>query len=161
MTLELGGKSPCFVVGDVDLELTIKRITWGKFFNAGQTCVAPDYLLIQEKYYDQAAEYFKKFVQEFYGNDPKESDDYGKIVNQRHFDRLMGYFTKEDILFGGNSNRDACYISPTILKAEYDSSVMKEEIFGPLCPLIKIKSVEDGIQFVNSRPKPLAHLYFY
>lgn len=160
VTLELGGKSPCFIAGDVDLELTIKRITWGKFFNAGQTCVAPDYLLIEEKYYDRTVEYFKKFIQELYGNDPKESDDYGKIINQRHFDRLMGYFSKEDILLGGDSDKEACYISPTILKADYDSPVMKEEIFGPLCPLIKVKSVEEAIKFVNSRPKPLA-LYIF
>jgi len=160
ITLELGGKSPCFVVGDVDLELTIKRITWGKFFNAGQTCVAPDYLLIEERHYDQAVEYFKKFIQELYGNDPSQSDDYGKIINERHFDRLMGYFTKDEILVGGDSNRESCYISPTILEANYDSAVMRDEIFGPLCPLIKISSLEDGIKYVNSRPKPLA-LYIF
>lgn len=160
VTLELGGKSPCFIVGDVDLELTIKRITWGKFFNAGQTCVAPDYLLVEEKHYDKIVPLFEKYIKELYGKDPKNSDDYGKIVNQRHFDRLMGYFTKEEILLGGDSDREARYISPTILKAEFDSNVMREEIFGPLCPLIKIKSIDEGIKFVNSRPKPLA-LYIF
>ncbi|TNE98087.1 MAG: aldehyde dehydrogenase [Deltaproteobacteria bacterium] len=160
VTLELGGKSPCFIVGDVDLDLTIKRITWGKFFNAGQTCVAPDYLLVEEKHYEKIVPLFEKYINELYGKDPKISDDYGKIINQRHFDRLMGYFTKEEILLGGDSDREAKYISPTILKAQFDSSVMREEIFGPLCPLIKIKNIDEGIKFVNSRPKPLA-LYIF
>ncbi len=160
VTLELGGKSPCFIVGDVDLDLTIKRIVWGKFFNAGQTCVAPDYILIEEKYHGHAIDLFKKYIKELYGSDPKSSPDYGKIINQRHFDRLMGYFSPEEVLVGGESDRDSCYIAPTILDANYDSAIMKDEIFGPLCPLIKIKSVDEGIKFVNSRPKPLA-LYVF
>ncbi|MCO4792990.1 MAG: aldehyde dehydrogenase [Bacteriovoracaceae bacterium] len=160
VTLELGGKSPCFIVGDLDLELAIKRVTWGKFFNAGQTCVAPDYLLVEERYFDETVRLFKAHIKELFGSDPSASDDYGKIINQRHFDRLLSYFEKDQVLIGGESNKDTCYIAPTVIEANFDSVIMRDEIFGPLCPIIKIKSLQEGIDYVNSRPKPLA-LYVF
>jgi aldehyde dehydrogenase (NAD+) len=162
VTLELGGKSPCIVDRDVDLDVAAKRIAWGKFFNAGQTCVAPDYLLVHEDVHDALLEKLSETLREFYGNDPKTSPDYGRIVNARHHQRLMKLLPGSgEIVAGGQADETERYLAPTILRdVPADSPVMAGEIFGPILPVLKIKSIEEAIRFINARPKPLA-LYVY
>ncbi len=161
VTLELGGKSPCIVDRDVDLEVAARRIAWGKFYNAGQTCVAPDYLLVHESIHDALLARLRATVREFYGSDPKASADYGRIVNARHHQRLMKLMASGEAVTGGEADEAERYIAPTVLKdVSPDSPVMESEIFGPILPVLKVKSVDEAIAFVNARPKPLA-LYVY
>jgi aldehyde dehydrogenase (NAD+) len=157
VTLELGGKSPCIVDESTDLDLTAKRIVYGKFFNAGQTCVAPDYVLVHEHVHDALLNRMSAVIREFYGDDPKQSPDFARIVNERHHARLTGLLTGADIVTGGDSDVKARYIAPTILKnVREDDAVMQEEIFGPILPVISVPSIDSAIAFVNRRPKPLA-----
>ncbi|MBM4359171.1 MAG: aldehyde dehydrogenase family protein [Deltaproteobacteria bacterium] len=162
VTLELGGKSPCIVDRDVDLEVAAKRIAWGKFFNAGQTCVAPDYLLVHESVHDRLLQLLTRTVREFYGADPKASPDFGRIVNARHHQRLMKLLPGSgSVVVGGEGDEAARYLAPTILKdVPPDSPVMAGEIFGPILPVIKVNSIDEAMRFINARPKPLA-LYVY
>ncbi len=161
VTLELGGKSPCIVNSDADIRVAAKRIVWGKFVNAGQTCVAPDYVLAHESIIDDLTQHIKSVVADFYGNDPKTSPDYPRIVNQAHFERLIGLMDSGEIVSGGHSDEADLYIEPTVLtKVSTDSLIMSEEIFGPILPVISVSGIEDAIGFVNSRPKPLA-LYLF
>ncbi len=161
VTLELGGKSPCIVDRDVDLEVAARRIAWGKFYNAGQTCVAPDYVLVHESRHDALIDRLKATVREFYGADPKASADYGRVVNARHHQRLMKLMPSGEAAIGGEADEADRYIAPTVLTGvSPDSPAMAEEIFGPILPVLKVASIDEAIGFVNARPKPLA-LYVY
>ena len=161
VTLELGGKSPCIVDEDIHLEYAASRITWGKFINCGQTCIAPDYLLVNKKIKDKLLIAIKKTLKDFYGEDPSKSADYPRIINARHFNRLKNYLSSGKIVIGGESNEDDKYISPTILEnVTADSLVMQEEVFGPILPVIEYNKIEEAIQFINERSKPLA-LYVF
>ena len=157
VTLELGGKSPCIVHEDASLNYGIKRIAWGKFFNAGQTCIAPDYVLIHRKVKDIFLEKMIKTIHNFYGEDPMTSPDYARIINERHFDRLLQLMKSGWILCGGNYQKKNLYIAPTIIdQISPEEPLMQEEIFGPLLPLIEYDEIDEAIAFVNKRPRPLA-----
>ncbi len=161
VTLELGGKSPAIVDNDVDLQVAAKRIVWGKFTNAGQTCVAPDYILVHEDIHDRLVEALKSAILEFYGDSPIESDDYGRIINERHHARLVKLLESGTIAHGGRHESSEKYIEPTLLtEVTPDSALMSDEIFGPLLPILKVSSVDEAIEFINERPKPLA-LYVF
>jgi len=161
VTLELGGKSPVIVDRTANLRVAARRMAWGKWLNAGQTCIAPDYVLVDETVRARFIDEVQKAVTEFYGTDPHASADYGRIVSQRHFDRLAGMLGSGTIAVGGDAIADDRYISPTILvDVDMDSQMMDEEIFGPLLPVIPVTSVDEAVTFVNSRPHPLA-LYVF
>jgi aldehyde dehydrogenase (NAD+) len=161
VTLELGGKSPVIVDRTANLRVAARRMAWGKWLNAGQTCIAPDYVLVDETVRSRFIDEVQKAVTEFYGTDPHASADYGRIVSQRHFDRLAGMLGSGTIAVGGDAIADDRYISPTILvDVDMDSQMMDEEIFGPLLPIIPVTSVDEAVRFVNSRPHPLA-LYVF
>ena len=161
VTLELGGKSPCIVDTEINLTETAKRITWGKFINAGQTCIAPDYILVDEKIKADLIKEMKKSVEGYFGDNPADSPDFARIINHRQFDRLQSLLTDGKIIIGGNYNRVEKYIAPTILDdVALDSPIMQEEIFGPILPVLSYDTLEDAIAIVNSKPKPLA-LYFF
>ena len=160
VTLELGGKSPAVVLADCDLKVAARRIAWGKFMNAGQTCVAPDYVLIQPSVRDEFIAHLKDSLHEFYGPDPLQSQDYCRIVNTRNFDRLYGLMTGLKVLHGGTLDRDWLYISPTLVQASLDVPIMQEEIFGPILPILEIESPEKMMAVIQNRPKPLS-LYLF
>ena len=161
VTLELGGKSPCIVDDDINLAETAKRITWGKFVNAGQTCVAPDYLLVKQNIKSDLLTEIEKCLNKFYGDNPAKSNDYGKIINHKQFARLTEYLNDGKIIVGGETNRDDKYIAPTILEqVDLNSPVMQEEIFGPILPVVEYQTLDEAIALVNSKSKPLA-LYFF
>jgi aldehyde dehydrogenase (NAD+) len=161
VTLELGGKSPCVVEADARLDYAAKRIAWGKFINAGQTCIAPDYLLVDRRIKQELLTKIKAYIQEFYGTDPATSPDYGRIINQRHFARLASFLDNGTPLLGGQANPDTRYIAPTLLdKVSWDAPVMQDEIFGPILPVVEYEKLEEAIALINARPKPLA-LYFF
>jgi aldehyde dehydrogenase (NAD+) len=164
VTLELGGKSPAIVAADADIEVAARRITWGRFTNAGQTCVAPDYVLVARAVEDRFLGAVLRSVHDFYGENPKTSADYGRIINDRHFDRLTrlldagGY---EAVVTGGSGDRGSRYFAPTVLAGvSPDAAVMAEEIFGPILPVITVANVDEAVSFVNDRPHPLA-LYVF
>ena len=157
VTLEMGGKSPAIVHEDARLDYGIKRLAWGKFFNAGQTCIAPDYVLIHRKIKDVFLEKMIRTVHNFYGEDPMKSPDYARIINERHFDRLLQLMKGGWILHGGHYQRKDLYIAPTIIdQVSGEDPLMKEEIFGPLLPLIEYDHIDEAIAFINQRPQPLA-----
>ncbi len=161
VTLELGGKCPCIVDRDVNIEYTAKRIVWGKFFNAGQTCVAPDYLLVDKIIKKELLDGIKKYVLEFYGDEPSRSPDYARIINKKQFNRLSGLLKEGEIIVGGNLNANDLYIAPTVIdKVSLNDKIMEEEILGPILPVIECEDFTDAISIVNDRPKPLA-LYFF
>lgn len=163
VTLELGGKSPVIVDNTAKLNIAAKRIVWGKFSNAGQTCVAPDYILVHEDIYDEFIEKVKDKIKEFYSENVKQNKDYGRIVNDRHMKRLSNILEKDKdkILIGGEIDFSSRYISPTILGNVNDNDeVMKDEIFGPIMPVIKYKDMKDIEYYLNKYEKPLA-LYVF
>ncbi len=161
LTLELGGKSPAIVAEDADLELAARRITWGKFLNAGQTCVAPDYLLVQEQVKEELIQRINQCIGEFYGSDPMQSHDYARIVNDRHFHRLSGFLKDGLVRSGGQTDAPSRYIAPTVLdQVTWQHPVMQEEIFGPILPVITVENMQEAIRVVNAHEKPLA-LYFF
>jgi len=162
VTLELGGKSPCVVDKKVKLDQAARRILWGKFFNAGQTCVAPDYVLVHESRHDQLLAAFDKALSRFYGGDPKASADFGRIVSDRHFDRLSTLLEGAGtVVAGGETDRETRYVAPTIIKdVDLEHPLMTEEIFGPILPVISYKTLDEAIEFINDRDKPLA-LYVF
>jgi aldehyde dehydrogenase (NAD+) len=160
VTLELGGKSPCFVFGCSDLKTTAKRIAWGKFMNAGQTCVAPDYILVESSKRDELIQHLKSAITEFYSENPLQSPFYCKIVNQRHFDRLKALIEPQKVVFGGSLDSVKQQIAPTLLKDDGSGLAMKEEIFGPLLPIIAIDKIDDAIAYVSGHDRPLA-LYVF
>lgn len=161
VTLELGGKSPCIVDETCNLDITAKRIIWGKFYNAGQTCVAPDYLLVQKNIKPVLIEKLVAQVKTFFGENPQQSPDFGRIVNDRQFDRLVSLLNESPVLIGGNSDKCDRYIAPTLIdQVSPNSKIMAEEIFGPILPILEYDQLSDAIAFVNTQPKPLA-LYFF
>ena len=161
VTLELGGKSPCLVARDANLEVAARRIAFGKFFNAGQTCVAPDYLLVHHQVHDELLDRLCSSIRSFWGHDPRHSSDYGRIINQRHHDRLTPLLSSGQLVIGGEHDRDDRYIAPTIIKdVDPEGPVMADEIFGPILPVLRIDDIDEAIRFVNARPKPLA-LYVF
>ncbi|MFN6515972.1 MAG: aldehyde dehydrogenase [Nostoc sp. CreGUA01] len=161
VTLELGGKSPCIVDSDINLEHTARRITWGKFINAGQTCIAPDYLLVDKKIKKNLIDGLGKCLKEFYGENPATSPDYARIISQKHFDRLVKFLGDGEVIIGGETKSSERYIAPTIIdRVSLEDSVMQEEIFGPILPIIEYSDIAEAIALINSRPKPLA-LYLF
>jgi acyl-CoA reductase-like NAD-dependent aldehyde dehydrogenase len=161
VTLELGGKSPCFVDEKFDENWGIKRLVWGKFTNAGQTCVAPDYVLVDKKAKQKFVELFTKTVKEFYGDNPQQSPDFGRIINEKHFLRLSRFIEKGNVVLGGQTDISNLYIAPTLLdNVSPEDEVMNEEIFGPIMPIIEYEKLDDAIKFVTARNKPLA-LYIF
>ncbi|TFB23891.1 aldehyde dehydrogenase [Filobacillus milosensis] len=161
VTLELGGKSPCIVDRDAKLEVAARRITWGKFVNAGQTCVAPDYVLVHEDVKQQFTEHLKREIEKMYTANPMESGDYSKIVNDNHFDRLTSYLDEGDIIYGGQTDRTNRLINPTIIeKVDWDSKIMQDEIFGPLLPILTFNQLEEVYDHVEHSRNPLALYYF-
>lgn len=161
VTLELGGKSPCIVHRDADIALAARRVAFGKFTNAGQTCVAPDYLLVHRDVKEAFVAKLQEAVQSFYGNDPMASPEYGRIVNARHWNRLKRYLEDGRIVFGGGLDEAALKIAPTLLdQVRLDSLIMREEIFGPLLPLLVYEDADEIEAVVEANPKPLA-LYVF
>ncbi|MEO1428719.1 MAG: aldehyde dehydrogenase [Cyanobacteria bacterium J06632_19] len=167
VTLELGGKSPCIVDTDIDLKVAAQRITWGKFLNAGQACLAPDYLLVNKKIKNNLLNEIKKCLQEFYGENPAKSPDYARIINQKQFDRLVSYLkdlkylNNGKIIIGGETICNELYIAPTLIdEVSWEDAIMQEEIFGPILPVIECTNYQEAIDIVNSHPKPLA-LYLF
>jgi len=161
VTLELGGKSPCIVDRDVDLDKAVPRLTWGKFYNAGQTCIAPDYVLVHKDLMQPLVEKIQRTIKQFYGDDPSQSTDFCKIINSRHTNRLKQLLNGQKVVAGGQVDVDKCYVSPTlVVNPEPNSSLMADEIFGPILPIIPINNIDEAIEFINSREKPLA-LYIF
>jgi acyl-CoA reductase-like NAD-dependent aldehyde dehydrogenase len=161
VTLELGGKSPCIVDYDVDLNYAAKRITWGKYLNAGQTCIAPDYLLVHSRIKSELLIEIKKCVKEFYGDDPSKSPDYSRIISRRHLERLEPLLKDGEIAIGGQTKPEEKYIAPTVIdRISWESPVMQEEIFGPILPVLEYTDLKEAIAQINARPKPLA-LYVF
>ena len=159
VVLELGGKSPVIVTKNANLDVAAKRIVWGKFLNAGQTCVAPDYLLIEEAVQEQFLEMLRKYIQEFKYD--ADSEQYTKIINQRNFQRLASLIDKDKIYFGGNLNEEKRYIEPTILNTiDWNDEIMQEEIFGPILPVISFKNYNIALNTVLEQEKPLAAYLF-
>lgn len=161
VTLELGGKSPCLIDKSANLKLAAKRIAWGKCLNAGQTCIAPDYVLIEHSIKQNFLALLKDALKSMYGDDPFVSDDYGRIINLPHWSRLNNYLSQGKIAFGGRHMQSDLYIEPTVLvSVDEHSPVMEEEIFGPILPVIPVADMRHAINFVNHRPYPLA-LYLF
>lgn len=163
VTLELGGKSPVIVDQTANLKHAAERILWGKFLNAGQTCVAPDYLLVHTDVKEELVKELLKVLRKFYGNNPQQSKDYGRMIHARHFDRLTAILEKESnhILIGGQTDRDHLYIAPTILEnIDWDSPSMEEEIFGPILPMLTYEDLSQIIHRIRQKPKPLSAYFF-
>ena len=161
VTLELGGKSPCIVHNDADIKLAARRIAWGKFLNAGQTCVAPDYILVHESVKAQLLTEIRTCIKEFFGETPVSSNDFPRIINERQFDRLVGLLDKGNVVIGGEYSKVDRYIAPTIIdNITWNDPIMLDEIFGPILPILEFEDLEQVIKTVNSKPKPLA-LYFF
>ena len=159
--LELGGKSPCIVDETADLPLTARRIVFGKYLNCGQTCVAPDYILCQSSVKEQLVDALCKEIRRQYGDDPLQNPDYGRIVNEKHFKRLLGLIESDKVAAGGRSSSDTLQIAPTVLDgAAWEDPVMQEEIFGPILPILTYDRFEDLYDVLADRPKPLA-LYLF
>lgn len=161
VTLELGGKSPCIVDETANVRLAAKRITWGKCLNAGQTCIAPDYLLVHERVKDELIHEMKATIAELYTEDPLTNENWPYIVNERHFDRILRLMENEKVIVGGKSNRASRSIEPTLLDdISWENPIMQEEIFGPVLPVITYTQLDDVITNIKARPKPLA-LYLF
>ena len=161
VVLELGGKSPCIVDKDANLTMTARRIAWGKSLNAGQTCIAPDYLLVHADIKEQLINELKKEFTRLHGTNPKEAKHFVRIVNERAFDRLVGYIQGADVVMGGENDREERYIAPTLIDhVDANSPIMQEEIFGPIFPIVTFSTTEEAIRFVTGREKPLALYYF-
>jgi aldehyde dehydrogenase (NAD+) len=161
VTLELGGKCPAIVCADAALALAARRIAWGKFMNAGQTCVAPDFVLVERGARDTFLAAMKKALHEFYGDDPARCEDYGRIVNQGHFERLVSYLRDGTAVHGGRHDAKDLFIAPTILTAvSPNAAVMQEEIFGPILPVLEFDELGDALALLHGKPTPLA-LYVF
>ena len=161
VVLELGGKSPCIVDVGADIELTARRIAWGKTLNAGQTCIAPDYLLIHSSLQEAFVKEFKRALRKLHGKDMRQSKHFVRMVNSKAFDRVTAYLNDGRAVVGGNYDREELYIEPTLLAdVKPDAPVMQEEIFGPVLPMLPFDTTEEAIKFITEREKPLALYYF-
>ncbi|NFP91041.1 aldehyde dehydrogenase [Clostridium sporogenes] len=161
ITLELGGKSPCIVDKDANIDLAARRITWGKFLNAGQTCVAPDYLVVHRNIKEKLISSIENYIIKFFGENAFESEEYPRIINERHFKRLEGYLKEGKIVSGGKTDISNLYIEPTIIEGiNLKNRIMEEEIFGPIFPVIEFEGMDEVIDIIKNNPKPLALYYF-
>ena len=161
VTLELGGKSPCIVDQTANIKLAARRIVFGKYLNCGQTCVAPDYVYCHRSVRDRLIKEIVKQIRRQFGKKPLDNKNYGKIINEKHFDRILGLIDKEKVVYGGNSDRDALRIEPTVMdNVTFSDAVMQEEIFGPVMPVLTFDSLDEVIRNVNAMPHPLA-LYLF
>ena len=161
VTLELGGKSPTIVDASANIAVAARRIAWAKYVNAGQTCVAPDYVLAHKSIANELVEAIRTSITEFYGADPHASKDYSRVISPKHFSRLTSLISSGKVAIGGQSEQAERYIAPTVLvDVDQNSAVMQEEIFGPILPVLEVGSIDEAIGFVNSRPHPLA-LYVF
>lgn len=161
VTLELGGKSPAIIDQDANIKLAAKRIVWGKFTNAGQTCVAPDFLYVHEKVKKELIKAMKKYIKSFYGKKPLENKDYVHIIHEKHFNRLKGFLSQGKIIHGGETCEDHLIIEPTLLDhVSWEETIMQEEIFGPLLPMLTFTSLDDVLEEMKPMDKPLALYYF-
>lgn len=161
VTLELGGKSPCIVEEDANIKIAAKRIAMTKFSNAGQMCVAPDYVLLHESKKGAFLGELKKVILKFFGDKPEESDNYGKIINEKQFDRVVKYIQQGNIVHGGRSNRDKLFIEPTVITdVSMDADVMKDEIFGPVLPVVTFRTKEEALHIIAQNKNPLAFYVF-
>ncbi len=161
VTLELGGKSPAIIDKDANIPLAAKRLVWGKFTNAGQTCVAPDYLYIHEKVKDKLLKEMKKQIKSMYSKNARQNENFVRIINENHFNRLLRYLSDGNIVHGGEVDQDQLKIEPTILDSiTWDDAVMQDEIFGPILPVLTFESVDEVITELKYREKPLALYYF-
>jgi aldehyde dehydrogenase (NAD+) len=161
VTLELGGKSPCIVTADTTVALTAKRIAWGKLMNAGQVCIAPDYVLVHKDIKEQLINELKHVITTFYGTDPLHNDVYGKIINEKHFDRITSLMSTGTIVHGGKSDKSQLKIEPTIItNVSWDDPIMQEEIFGPVLPIMEYDRLDNVIALLKDKPKPLAVYLF-
>ncbi len=161
VVLELGGKSPCIVEKNANLKVAAKRIVLAKFSNAGQMCVAPDYILAEDSIKDELMENLQLYMQEFFGKNADENYNYGKIINEKQFDRLTNLLQSGEIVCGGNSNKEKLFIAPTLLNnISIDAAIMQEEIFGPILPVLSFKTKEEAMDIISKNPNPLA-LYVF
>lgn len=161
VTLELGGKSPAVIEADANIEVAARRITFGKFINAGQTCIAPDYVLVHESRKDALVEQIQKAIKQFYTDDPKSSEDYGRMINRSRFDAVTKYLGEGTVVLGGNTDAEELYIEPTVLTdVDADSNVMQQEIFGPVLPVISFQHRDEARAVINRNPNPLAFYLF-
>jgi aldehyde dehydrogenase (NAD+) len=161
VTLELGGKSPCIVENDANIKVAAKRIAMTKYSNAGQMCVAPDYVLVHESKKDELVAALKTTIQKFFGDNAEESYNYGKIINERQFNRLVNYLPQGNILHGGRMDKEKLFIAPTLMdKVDMDASIMKDEIFGPLLPIISFSTKDEALKIIAQNKNPLAFYVF-
>ncbi len=161
VTLELGGKSPCIVDSTAKIRLAAKRIVFGKYLNCGQTCVAPDYILCDKRIRDELITAILAEIEKQFGKEPLKNPNYGKIINEKHFERILGLINGEKLVYGGQSEPDSLRIAPTVLNnITWDDAVMGEEIFGPLLPILTFDTLDEALDTVESHPHPLA-LYFF
>ena len=161
VVLELGGKSPVIIDGTANLNLAAKRLVWGKFVNAGQTCVAPDYCLVESSVYEQLLERIFFYIKKFYYIEGKLTPDFPIMINEKHFNKVRALIDKDKVEFGGKSDVKKRLIEPTVMTCvNSEDTVMGQEIFGPILPLLRVNNIDEAIEFVNARPRPLA-LYFF
>ena len=161
VSLELGGKNPCVVAADARLDYAVKRIAWGKFYNAGQTCVCPDYLLIDRKIKDRFLDLMNREIIRFYGDDPEQSVDFPRVINSSKAVRLASLMKTGKIVTGGKTNAESCYVSPTVITdIKLSDPIMQEEIFGPVLPVIEYENIEEVYEIIERNPRPLA-VYFF
>lgn len=161
VTLELGGKDPCIVEEDANLKVAARRIAVGKFTNAGQMCVSPDYLLVKESVKNELIDHIKVAIEKFYTKSPATTEGYGKIINERRFDKLISYLSQGKIIYGGEHQRDRLYIGPTLMEGvSLESPIMQEEIFGPILPIISFKEESEAMEIIRRNPNPLSFYIF-
>jgi aldehyde dehydrogenase (NAD+) len=161
VTLELGGKSPCVVESDANIKIAAKRIVMTKFSNAGQMCVAPDYVLVHVSKKEALVKAMRETINKFFGERAEESENFGKIINHKQFDRLVNYLDDGKIIQGGRTNRDLLFIEPTLLEnVSMDSKVMKDEIFGPILPILTFQTMDEAKAIIAKNPNPLAFYVF-
>jgi len=161
VTLELGGKSPCVVESDANINIAAKRIAMTKFSNAGQMCVAPDYVLVHASQKNALVDALKNKIQQFFGDKPEESENYGKLINEKQFSRVAGYLLQGNIVYGGRHDKNSLFIEPTLLDAvNINDTVMKDEIFGPVLPIISYNTNEEALSIIAQNPNPLAFYIF-
>ncbi|NXF91233.1 AL3B2 dehydrogenase, partial [Eubucco bourcierii] len=161
VTLELGGKNPCYVSDSCDVQNVARRVAWGRFFNAGQTCIAPDYILCSLEMREQLLPALREAIAEFYGPNPQESSSFARIVGDRQFRRVQALLRSGRVAMGGQTDEGERYIAPTVLvDVQQDDPVMKEEIFGPILPILTVKDMDDAIAFINAQERPLAIYVF-